>query len=49
MYGIIPRAKIDACENAPPENISSNCIKPLLLVKLARASMSLGEMPGNTT
>ena len=23
IYGIIPRAKTEACEKAPPENISS--------------------------
>ena len=28
MYGIIPSAKIDALENAPPENMSSSDIKP---------------------
>ena len=28
IYGMIPRAKIDAFENAPPENISSRDIKP---------------------
>ena len=26
---MIPRAKIDALENAPPENMLSNCIRPL--------------------
>ncbi len=49
MYGMIPSAKIEAWENAPPENMSSNCMRPLLLVKFERASRSSGEMPGRTT
>jgi hypothetical protein len=28
IYGIIPKAKIDAWENAPPENISIKPSKP---------------------
>ena len=31
MYGMIPNAKIEALEKAPPENISSNDINPPLV------------------
>ena len=31
IYGIIPNAKIEAFENAPPENMFNNDIKPPLV------------------
>jgi hypothetical protein len=31
MYGMIPNAKIDALENAPPENMFNNANKPSLV------------------
>ena len=43
-----PNAKIEAWLNAPPENISSSCIKPPL-VKSFIAANWLGSMPGSTT
>ena len=41
---MMPSAKIDACEKAPPENISRSCIRPLLFVKLARAAWNMDRM-----
>ena len=35
---MIPKANIDAWLNAPPENMSSNCIKPPLVKLFIAAS-----------
>ena len=45
---MIPNAKMDALENAPPENIFNRDIRPVLVCScsLARAS---GLIPGRTT
>ena len=45
---MIPSAKIDACEKAPPENMSRSCINPSA-VKFFNASSSSGLIPGKTT
>ena len=43
---MIPIAKIEALENAPPENISRSAIRPSL-VCLCRALSWLGSIPGD--
>ena len=48
MYGMIPRAKIDALENAPPENISSKDINPPPSVCFERLSNVAVSTPGST-
>jgi hypothetical protein len=47
MYGIIPNAKIEAFENAPPENILSSPINPELPC-CCKFDNIPGSTPGNT-
>ena len=46
IYGITPNAKIDACENAPPANVSKRPSKPLLV--LVESVSLFGFIPGKT-
>ena len=48
MYGMIPSAKIDALENAPPENMSSSDIRPPAVCDWSLSNMA-GLIPGSTT
>jgi hypothetical protein len=48
MYGIIPNAKIDAFEKAPPENMFNRAIKPVS-VCFSNWANALGSIPGSTT
>jgi hypothetical protein len=48
IYGMIPRAKMEALENAPPVNMLSNPSKPLEVWLWSWASI-FGSTPGNTT
>ena len=43
---MIPKAKTDACENAPPANISKMPNKPLLPPAFCAASIARGLIPG---
>jgi hypothetical protein len=47
MYGMIPNAKIEALENAPPENISNKLRTPSE-VCFDKADSSFGFTPGRT-
>ena len=47
MYGIIPNAKIDALEKAPPTNASNRPNIPPFELLLRFASL-LGSIPGKT-
>src|SRR5688572_26750658 len=47
IYGMIPNARMDACEKAPPANASSNPNMPLLADWLNSSSL-FGSIPGNT-
>ena len=47
MYGIIPKANIEAFENAPPTKASNNPSIPFLVLSLKWASL-LGSIPGKT-
>lgn len=48
MYGMIPKAKMEAWEKAPPENISRSCIRPEEENSLSLVRSS-GLIPGSTT
>ena len=48
IYGMIPNAKIDALEKAPPENISNSASNPPLVCS-CKAVNALGSIPGSTT
>ena len=48
IYGIIPNAKIEALEKAPPENMSNNASNPPLVCS-CKAVNALGSIPGRTT
>ncbi len=45
---MIPNAKIEALENAPPENIFNKAKRPSLVCSCNFASIA-GLIPGNTT
>src|SRR5678810_541541 len=47
MYGMIPNAKMDACENAPPANVSIKPRIPFLEFDICCAMLS-GLIPGKT-
>ena len=48
MYGIIPNAKIDALEKAPPENMFNKARRPSLVCSCNFDNIS-GLIPGRTT
>ena len=48
MYGITPRAKMEALPNAPPENMFRRPTRPSEVLCWKRASIE-GSMPGRTT
>ena len=48
MYGIIPKAKMEACEKAPPANVSNNPSKPFFEALACAEERRFGFNPGNT-
>ncbi len=46
IYGIIPKAKMDALENEPPANVSKSPNRPFFA--LSRSNL-LGSIPGRET
>lgn len=48
MYGMIPKARIEACENAPPANVSKRPNKPFLPEFDLALSNKVGSIPGKT-
>ena len=47
MYGMIPNAKIEALENAPPENMFNKAKRPSLVCSCNLDSI-FGSIPGRT-